>query len=275
MSIEEEAPIEETLGPGTDLVISLFSTFWLLGVLGAALAKNNDDPAPVPPPPPREDVIALDPVQDGFQHFKRQSAELEPGLVPRIVEELRSLQVAFDAGQGQLLVHVIGHASPEPFGPDGGVGNFRLALDRAMTIADLAHRELRIPFECLRVQGYGRGESASLKSWVAGSNSNSLRDWDIEYGKKRLSEKESWPLGQDDWKNKYAAGQTELGKELAAERRVVLKTERASSELCAQAFSERPVQAAPVKIATRSTPRDTRPAAPAPAAAEVTAAETQ
>lgn len=267
MSIEEETLSEETLGPGTDLVISLFSTFLLLGILGAALGKSGEDPPPPPPAPPSEDVIALDPVRDGFQHFKRQSAELEPRLVPMIVEKLRPLQVVFEAGKGQLLVHVIGHASPEPFGSDDGVANFRLALDRAMTIADLAHRELGIPFECLRVHGYGRGESASLKSWIASSTTSSLGGWDSDYRRKREQEKLTWGGGQEDWKNKYAAGQTELGKELSGERRVVLKTERASGDLCAQAFAERPLQTAQVRIAARVTPRVVVPEpAPQPAA---------
>lgn len=235
---EDGVPVEETLGPGTDLVLSLFSTYLLMGVLGAALASAPTDENKPEEPKLREGVIALDPVEDGFQHFKRQSADLDTAAVSVIVSKLRPLQAMFEEGKGKLLVHVIGHASPEPFGVDDGEANFQLALQRAMTIAGLAHRELRVPFECLRVHGYGRGESESLRGWLAKDEAHSLRGWDDLYRSKRDQERTAWPSGVQGWQAAYASGKTELGRELAGERRVVLKTEHAENDLCARALAE-------------------------------------
>src|SRR5262249_33166048 len=136
--------------------------------------------------------------------------------IPGILLKLHLFQGAFQEGKGRLLVHVIGYVSPEPFGTDEGEGNFRLALQRAMTIAGFVHRELQIPFECLRVHGYGRGESNSLQSWLADAPVHSLRGWDDLYRERREKEKASWPGGAQEWQGAYALGKTNLGRELSA-----------------------------------------------------------
>jgi hypothetical protein len=261
---EDGGPIEETLGPGTDLVISLFSTFLLFGVLGAALSGVEPEQAQPPKATakPREDVIALDSVEDGFQHFRRQSADVDAIAVPAIVKKLRPLEKAFDESEGRSLVHVIGYASPEPFGTDDGEGNFQLALQRAMTIAVLAHRALRIPFECLRVHGYGRGESTSLTQWLGGDTTRTIHGWDDLYRERREKERSSWVGGPVAWQGAYALGKTDLGRELSAERRVVLKTEFAENDLCGRAFKVRPApgSAAPMPPPSATGARVSAPA---------------
>lgn len=234
---------EEPIGPGTDLVISLFCTFLVLAVLSAAFnanieqlrrtAKAKQDARN----PPKGQVIVLDPVSDGLQYFPRQGTTINPALRGAIVSRLSPLRDHLKSADGKLIVHIIGHASPEPFGYDDGGANFELALNRAMSIARLLHEELSIPFECLRVQGVGRGESPELGTWLKTHPRQGPATWDDEYRQKRDLERRTWPRGEDDWRDRYNEGKTELGKELGGERNVVLRTEYVHSVVCARAFS--------------------------------------
>ena len=234
---------EEPIGPGTDLVISLFCTFLVLSVLSAAFSANVEHLRQTAKlkkeaqAPPKGQIIVLDPVSDGLQYFPRQGAAINPALRGAIVSRLSPLRDHLRSAYGKLIVHIIGHASPEPFGYDEGGANFELALNRAMAVARLLHEELAVPFECLRVQGVGRGESLELGTWLTAHPAQGLTTWDDEYRQKRDLERRTWTRGEDDWRDRYNEGKTELGKELGVERNVVLRTEYVESVVCARAFS--------------------------------------
>jgi hypothetical protein len=245
-----ESTQDDPIGPGTDLVISLFCTFLVLAVLGGALRLHTqrvlDGMAKQSRPTlPKAQTIVLDPVTDGLQYFERGSYAVSAELVGAIRTKLSPLKDNLVQAQGGLVIHVAGYASPEPLGEDQGGANFELALKRAMAIATLLHTELAIPFECLRVQGAGRGESPALREWLATHDGEGPSAWDREYRKRREEEKHGWQSGESEWEAAYTSGKTELGRLLGSERKVVLRTESADSAVCGRALAD-PVPPAPV-----------------------------
>lgn len=233
---------DEPIGPGTDLVISLFCTFLALAVLGAAFNMQLDrllrasQKKDAPEAAPKGQVVVLDPVRDGLQYFPRQGHTVNPALKDVIVAKLAPLRDNLKDGRGGLIVHITGHASPEPYGYDDGGSNFELALNRAMSIARLLHEALQVPFECLRVHGAGRAESAALGAWLRDHPTQGPAAWDEQYRVERDAEKRNWLDGEADWRAHYSEGKTHLGKELGVERKVVLHTEIADNPICSRAF---------------------------------------
>ena len=240
----------DPFGPATDLVITLFSFIFLVGVLGMAFSlfvKLSTDPKEEEEitENPADVVIVLNSVADGEQYFKRGQAELDKNSVVALLNKMKPLQEQFFKSRGKMIIHVTGHASPEPFGEVSS--NFELALDRAMAVARLLNDQMGIPYECLRVKSVGRSKSMTLTKWLEDNPKQNTRNWDSDYRSKREAEKIEWKKRDLDWDKAYVEGNTELGKGMEAERRVVLTTEITNNPICRAASKDGPGPINPFK----------------------------
>lgn len=171
------APSEdESFGPGTDLVLSLFACLLMITLLGAVARKTETPP---PSAPTRQQLYE-------FRERDRQApffARNDEVLTEEAKGELRRIAPGLQAGlEGGRFNHLqlLGFASPET--REGRElererWNFALSLHRAQAVADFLYQQ-RIPYECMSLSAFGRSQSKVLSGWLAAFDGRSLATWD-------------------------------------------------------------------------------------------------
>ncbi len=182
---------EGVLGPGTDLVISLFAITLVVIALGAVVyhqsaaldilrAAHERDREPPPLEPEAEEIFVLRAGASTQPRFSKESHVLTPAERSQIDGEIGTIRAAVSGGRHNLLF-IVGSASPE-VDPEAkpGVGaryNFKLSMRRAFAVADhLAGQG--VPFECMTMEARGRSRSAFLRRWLDSAQGRSVGQWD-------------------------------------------------------------------------------------------------
>ena len=202
MSFHEDpsqAP-DESFGPGTDLVISLFAMLMLLLVLAVRALYV----ASAALPEPETQSANLWELREDYREeplFERDKAVLTPRAKAQLLHEVPAILDALETSYcNQLLVE--GYASPEAPSRLSRAArerwNLKLSVDRSMAVIDYLYRH-GVPYECMSVTGFGRSHSLVLANWLKYDPMRSIIEWDDEWG---------------DWAS-------EIGETALAEERVV------------------------------------------------------
>jgi hypothetical protein len=161
---------EESLGPGTALVLSLFAMLLLVGALMWAQSKNQTEPRPV--------TMAV--FSEDKSSFARGQAKLEQ-------DAKATIQMVIQRARTETHINhlqVIGYASPE------GKGNRELAWKRASEVRDYMVNQLRVPEECVVVATFADSHSPSLRAWLSqGHNLQEFRSLPTEQQRQTIGER--------------------------------------------------------------------------------------
>jgi outer membrane protein OmpA-like peptidoglycan-associated protein len=217
---------DESFGPGTDLVVSLFAMLLVVAVLwwyqGRVVARleafaHARQLAQVKGQLRRatqeleelEQAVSkanrrtqlyefLDSVSDA-PYFDQNDTHLTDQAEEVLDLEVENFVSALSGGRYNQI-QVIGHASAESATgilAERQRRNLVLSLARAAAVADYLY-ERGIPYECISVSGFGRSQSRVLADWLDSHPGAGIDDWD-----------ESGQYSQDT-----------MEEELASERRV-------------------------------------------------------
>jgi len=190
ISTEEKENVDESFGPGTDLVISLFACLmillaigWyqdLLRVLIEELSLQVESPESESEPI-REQLYEFRDGQHDMPFFGKDDAVLTAEAKRELDGQTDPLMEALSAGKFNQL-QLIGHASADTVRArpqEQQRWNLALSLERATAVADHL-RGGGIPYECMSVTGFGRSESTVLSEWLEEGNGRRIEDWDKE-----------------------------------------------------------------------------------------------
>lgn len=166
-----DASEDESFGPGTDLVLSLFACLLMIIVLGAARDADRQQRP--------QQLYEFRERDRQAPSFGKDADEL-PGAAQ---EELTRLAPGLrDSLRGARFNHLqlLGFASPET--REGSPlererWNLDLSLRRAQAVADYLYRR-GIPYECMSVTAFGRSQSKVLSGWLAAFQGRTLEAWD-------------------------------------------------------------------------------------------------
>lgn len=215
---EVQGSEDESFGPGTDLVVSLFAMLLIVAVLwwyqgrlqtwlkAYAHARQLDKFEELL----HQEIDAHARTQQALNQMNMEQRNTSEKLRTQLYEFRDSVNgapyfeqndrrltgqavAALDAEVGRFVgalrggaynqIQIIGYASAES--AKGNLQerqrrNFALSLARATAVADHLYNR-GIPYECISVSGFGRSHSRVLASWLSSHPGEGIRDWD-EHG---------------------------------------------------------------------------------------------
>lgn len=197
MSWLEDPSLEpdESFGPGTDLVISLFAVLLLLLAL-AVHALDTPIAKPDGPESPTKILWTLEQRYKEEPLFEQDRAVLTIYAKEQIALELPAIRRVLESdSDNQILVE--GYASPESppnlTRQERERWNLKLSVDRSIAVVDYLY-EHGIPYECMSVTGFGRSHSVLLSEWLEKDSARTVPGWDsagatpvAEAGEKKLA----------------------------------------------------------------------------------------
>ena len=188
MSWQQDPSLEpdESFGPGTDLVISLFAVLLLILVLALRVLSVSEVKSIEPEHQPKN-LWTLQQRYPEEPLFEQDKAVLTAHTMKQLDLILPTIRSALDGEScNQLLVE--GYASPEaPAGlprRERERWNLELSVNRSMAVVDYLH-DHNIPYECISVTGFGRSHSPTLGEWLGSDSFRSVADWDEHWGAQR------------------------------------------------------------------------------------------
>lgn len=171
--------IDESFGPGTDLVVSMLAALLLILVQILRPSPKEEDVDRRP-----QQIIEIRDSYDEEPLFEKDNAVLTAFAKEQLVREMPAFLSALRSDCcNQLLIE--GHASPEAPSSFSAMQrerwNLSLSVERSMAVIDFLYTE-GIPYECMSLAGFGRSHSKVLGSWLGADKGRTMRIWDERSG---------------------------------------------------------------------------------------------